>query len=265
MSLASQERFVSARLAHNEGRPPSDRALDMARLYKDGQTLEQIGVKYGVTRERVRQLIRPLGVTGKDGGHHVSVARKRLDRSLVLGVAHALKFGCSKEERISIPSSARTRFHQDRRNYSTGPMGHIGWNLSLTEWWTIWQESGHWQDRGRGKYVLRRHDVTKPHGVGNTFIGLMDYTNLIAANRRQAKAPRPPKPPRVAKPPKTGRTRRGEFSWRLSVAFSPETTRALHDRAAATGVSMGEIVRQIVDAGVAGLDRPQLRFLQLLP
>lgn len=33
------------------------RALDMAAMYRDGKTLEEIGAKYGLTRERVRQIM----------------------------------------------------------------------------------------------------------------------------------------------------------------------------------------------------------------
>lgn len=39
-----------------------ERSVAMARLYRGGKTLEEIGVEYGVTRERVRQILRKIGV-----------------------------------------------------------------------------------------------------------------------------------------------------------------------------------------------------------
>src|ERR1044072_4714471 len=38
-------------------RAPDRRAIEMADLYKAGETLEQIGQRHGITRERVRQII----------------------------------------------------------------------------------------------------------------------------------------------------------------------------------------------------------------
>lgn len=43
------------------------RTDEMERLYRhEGWTLERIGVKFGVTRERVRQLLKPRGITMRD-------------------------------------------------------------------------------------------------------------------------------------------------------------------------------------------------------
>jgi uncharacterized protein (DUF433 family)/transposase-like protein len=41
--------------------PEGDRVQDMARLYVAGQTLQQIGDRFGMTRERVRQILRKNG------------------------------------------------------------------------------------------------------------------------------------------------------------------------------------------------------------
>lgn len=48
----------------------------------------------------------------------------------------------------------------------------IAWQLSFEEWWSIWQESGKWDQRGQGaaSYCMCRHEDTGPYAVGNVRI-----------------------------------------------------------------------------------------------
>ncbi|GAA0415393.1 hypothetical protein GCM10008934_02930 [Virgibacillus salarius] len=46
------------------------REMEMAERYKNGETLQEIGDHYGLTRERVRQLINKVGVSGKSTGRY---------------------------------------------------------------------------------------------------------------------------------------------------------------------------------------------------
>ena len=55
----------------------------------------------------------------------------------------------------------------------------IEWQLSFDEWWNIWQESGHWEERGaeRGKYCMSRKNDIGPYAVGNVYINLFEMNN----------------------------------------------------------------------------------------
>lgn len=65
-------------------KPPSERAVQMSKLYaEDGLTLQQIGERFGVSRERVRQLIAPFGLEPHYG------KRKQEERLVRLKEAHA--------------------------------------------------------------------------------------------------------------------------------------------------------------------------------
>lgn len=48
----------------------------------------------------------------------------------------------------------------------------IEWRLSFDDWWNIWQESGHWEERGdsKGKYCMSRYGDTGPYSVENVYI-----------------------------------------------------------------------------------------------
>lgn len=48
----------------------------------------------------------------------------------------------------------------------------IDFQMTFEEWMTIWLESGHWHQRGKGlgKYNMSRFNDTGPYAVGNVFI-----------------------------------------------------------------------------------------------
>jgi hypothetical protein len=147
------------------------RTEQMAALYKSGQTLAQIGKQFNITRERVRQLIRAChGLRADSGGQHEAARVKRAkfeakrnDRSLAV-------WGCNFDQYQIIRDLKKpTRaFNQQRGNaHRRG----IGWDLTLWQWWSIWQQSGHWAERGRGQgYVMCRKGDNGPYSLGNVFI-----------------------------------------------------------------------------------------------
>lgn len=49
----------------------------------------------------------------------------------------------------------------------------IEFQLTFPQWWTIWQRSGRWEERGNraGHYVMCRKNDIGPYAVGNVFIG----------------------------------------------------------------------------------------------
>lgn len=65
----------------------------------------------------------------------------------------------------------RHKFHCQRNSaYTRG----IDWFLTFDEWYAIWVESGHLQDRGAGvgKYCMSRIGDSGPYSTTNVFIQL---------------------------------------------------------------------------------------------
>lgn len=161
-----------------------ERAEAMAALYRGGYTLEQIGSQYGLTRERVRQLMaKHFGITGADGGHHTQIAVKKARVRAYRNDRYMKSHGCTWAQFVEVRAigkamkeagarHGRTPFgayQSQRRN--AGARG-VGWELTFWQWWTIWLESGHWEQRGRGQgYVMCRRGDVGPYAVGNVFIG----------------------------------------------------------------------------------------------
>lgn len=160
------------------------RAEEMAVLYRSGLTLQEIGEAYGITRERVRQLISfECGVTAEDGGRAVKVARQRAERRRRREARCIERRGCSLAQYATIPPQAREAFLKQRLN---ARHRGIGWELTVWQWWTIWQQSGHWNERGRGTgcYVMCRHGDHGPYKVGNVFIELSTVNVSQRSNRK---------------------------------------------------------------------------------
>lgn len=153
------------------GGAPSPRSERMAALYKSGRTLEQIGAEYGVTRERVRQIItKHHGLTAKHGGA-TKIAKEKRKRFYADRDSRSMKkWGCPFSQYVLLRDAVKPvrAYHCQRQNAAARG---IGWELNLWQWWTIWQESGHWNERGRGRgYNMCRKLDQGPYSVENVYI-----------------------------------------------------------------------------------------------
>lgn len=158
----------------------SDRNAAVTAMYMQGCTLAQVGEKFGITRERARQIVSRDGVSRIDGGQSVRMAAKAAKEANLLDAKSLRKHGCDYATYRAILAAKGTRPYAQQRN-SAGWRG-IAWELSLLEWWSIWQRSGKWGQRGRGhgKYVMSRIKDNGPYAVGNVHIQLADENSRDA-------------------------------------------------------------------------------------
>jgi len=63
---------------------------------------------------------------------------------------------------------------------------NIPFTLTFNEWWDIWQQSGHWEERGHksGQYCMSRYGDLGPYAVGNVFIQLTSENSSQAHKGR---------------------------------------------------------------------------------
>jgi hypothetical protein len=56
----------------------------------------------------------------------------------------------------------------------------IDWQFSFEEWWSMWEESGHWDNRGvgKGQYCMSRFGDRGPYSPTNCEIKLSTDNNL---------------------------------------------------------------------------------------
>jgi DNA-binding CsgD family transcriptional regulator len=170
---------------HTDVRAPDERSSEMADLYRGGSTLEDIGQKFELSRERVRQILSKSGINKNDAGWKATRAAARQaslkdkwNSSLESKNKRCLNYyGCPYEvlrqangdDNISRTGSpAQCYLRQRESSHKRG----IAWEITFPEWWRVWQESGKWPERGRGrdKYCMSRIGDRGPYRADNVAI-----------------------------------------------------------------------------------------------
>ncbi len=163
---------------------------EACQLFADGMTLSEVGRHFGVSRQRIHQIIQKVGLI--EGGRKVAIAKRAKLRELRRDAYFQTKWGLTYAE--------WERLRHTAEDYRDTPMGRfkvqmtnarrrgIEWRLTFKEWWTLWQESGKWYKRGRmlGEYVLSRFGDHGPYSVDNVFITTASQN--IRSYRTQRKA-----------------------------------------------------------------------------
>lgn len=160
-------------------KPQDLRDETMKSMFLDGETLQAIGDAFGVTRERVRQILKRQGLARSDGGRHQRFAERRAEvqaRYAMNRDARAQKtYGCSHADLIEANEGKSPRHvgsfaHRYQSQKGTAACRGIAWRISLPEWKAIWVLSGHWEDRGQGGYVMARVGDAGPYAIWNVHI-----------------------------------------------------------------------------------------------
>lgn len=173
------------KLRHASTRLSDPRSPLMAAMYRDGYTQRQIGEQYGLSRERIRQILTKYhGIRRSDGGNHTKAVRGHAERLRKKDAVFLVRHGCTLEQWRELRDLGKTmlaagkgRYQQPLYAYKTqknlARWRGIGFDLSLWQWWTVWQQSGKWEQRGRGQgYVMCRFGDVGPYAIGNVFIDL---------------------------------------------------------------------------------------------
>lgn len=166
-------------------------------MFHDGKTMQEIGDEYGITRERVRQILKKLGIVYKDGGAHVRglrVAGAKLNkRRSVRNLRTLAYYGCTHAEALNInggmilsmPGSPADTYKDSRRS---AIKNGFGWEITLPEWWDIWASSGKWAKRGRDTthFAMYRKDEQLPFRPDN--LEILRFGEGIARLRKREAA-----------------------------------------------------------------------------
>jgi len=156
-----------------------DKELLKKLFTEDRLTITQISAQFGVSNQAVHRVLKAMGLKRADGGKAAQMQEraKLVEESGGTGVF--TKHGCTKEQwellRGMDPEYKNTplaAYHTFKNNYiNLNP--NSPFELSLWDWWSLWQESGMWGRHKRnpeGMYILIAKDRTLPLTRDNAYI-----------------------------------------------------------------------------------------------
>lgn len=141
-----------------------ERADSMAKMRSSGRTLAEIGHRFGVSRQRVHQI---LGSTGRVPTEKMGCSPDVYEELTRIG-----------ERMVSEGvGSDRTPIRSWHTQRSNARVRGIEWRLSLEQWWSVWEASGKFDLRGRrrGQYVMCRYGDRGSYSVDNVFIATCSH------------------------------------------------------------------------------------------
>ena len=159
-----------------EDAPSVEEAL--AKAYLGGARQVDLARQYNVSRQRIQQILKRLGISREHKPYLPSVEtllrlRAKAERTMATWGLTLEEFEEYNEKYgpYTVAYTPMGRYRQHRLNAETRK---IGWNFTFKTWWAMWEASGKWEDRGQGGYGMGRiGDHTTPFGPDTCFIGVM--------------------------------------------------------------------------------------------
>lgn len=166
-----------------------ERDAQIVQMSKKQKTLKEIGEHFCLSRERIRQILISNNIDPRKSGAFLRSISRQNEKQEEKDVRNRKVWGITGHELIVFKNLLhKNELYQNEvdsiiKAYTTQRsnvhrlVGKNMWNLSITDWWKIWMESGQWSIRGRGLYCLSRIILEKPFSVDNAEVRL--YGEMI--------------------------------------------------------------------------------------
>lgn len=158
----------------------AERNARMAEMFRQGLTLQAIAGHFGVTRQRVSQILTRAGIKSDAGGMKLKAAMRRETQRRMHRARIEARWDVSFERWKECRRNGLVRRYEQHRQNSSNR--GIPFYLTFGEWLSIWEASGHINEMGRGKdkFCMCRISDSGAYEVGNVHI------QTIAENSREA-------------------------------------------------------------------------------
>jgi predicted DNA-binding protein YlxM (UPF0122 family) len=171
---------------------PEGRDDEICELYRSGYTMQEIGDRYNISRQRIQQILAKFNMTYEDGGNHVKSVARQEQLKQEMDERSFNNYGYTREQfhmlrgtHEDYNKSALGKWYQFKKNCEIH-----GFELQLTplEWWDIWQKSGkfHLLERAGDGYCLGRIDQKGPFSKENCVV--RKFSENCRYTREQNKA-----------------------------------------------------------------------------
>ena len=153
------------------------RDQEIIKRFRSGETTQQLGKAYNVSRQRIQQVLAGAKIRRRHGGQSKITERKRVEKKIIketkLTRRLEAKYGITSQELRLILRDERLESWQyyirQRINCATRL---IEFNMTFPEWVSVWDKSGKWEQRGlaRTSYVMCRINTDKGFNIDNVHI-----------------------------------------------------------------------------------------------
>lgn len=155
--------------AKNVNTPSSRNALILS-MYTAGMTMQEIGNEFGISRARVDQILKKMGLQkGLRAQEKVAIEEKNQREK---ELRHIEIYGMPMEEFKKWRKQGAHLAYCNQR--SSAKDRGIEWKMNFHQWLSIWLASGKLELRGKGigKYVMSRKNDVGAYEPTNVFINL---------------------------------------------------------------------------------------------
>lgn len=162
--------------------------------FEAGKTTTELSAKYEMTRQGVHRILKKNGLTRANGGKSKAVADRKAQEATIPSTL-ADRHGCSPEQWEQLramdedykktPLSAFNTFKNNFQNLYK----EVVFDMTLWEWWTLWEESGRWAQHARnpeGMWVMAQIDRALPLTKNNARI--IPFGQLMKETRKPKSA-----------------------------------------------------------------------------
>lgn len=163
------------------------RAEKMVSMFRQGVTMAKIGDQFGISRERVRQILAKQGLQATEGGVSVVAKARKNSNAQAREARYLTQYG--------LPADVVKQLQKDRVTHAFNSQRQaaknrgVAWNLTFAQWFAVWQSSGklHLRGRGKGNYVMSRVNDAGCYELGNVHIQLATENSKEAVAKWRGK------------------------------------------------------------------------------
>lgn len=174
----------------------SDREVEICELFKTGTPITEISKILGgnVSYQAVHRILKKNNLSRKDGGKFVQTSTRREEQAKEKTQKLDNRYGCTDEQWAFLrgqaeaykdtPLSAYNTFKNNFKNLYKD----IPFELTLWDWWTLWDESKKWGQHKRnpaGMFVMSFIDPKQPFMKTNARV--IAFSGLL----KEQRAPKP--------------------------------------------------------------------------
>lgn len=153
------------------------RDLKICFQFRQGFNMSDIGVREGISRERVRQILKEYGVKPHEGGIRLTAKNKKLraEKTRLANKRKRIKnkFGVTLDQYLTIKDEigekGLSRFRMQQSHVNAGSVGeNIKWKLNLAQFVQAFKDAG--LTANTTGYVLCRKDFNRNFTVKNIVV-----------------------------------------------------------------------------------------------